>query len=1316
MATILFSAAGAAIGSSIGGTVLGLSMTAVGRFIGASLGRRLDQRVMGQGSQTVETGQIDRYRLTGSGEGIPIAQVYGRMRVGGHVIWSTEFEEHVSVTGGGGGGKGTPRQPTVRQYTYSVSLAIALGEGEITSVGRIWADGAEIALRDLNMRVYPGDMTQLPDPKIEAVEGTGSVPAYRGTAYVVIEDLNLERFGNRVPQFSFEVTRPEMHDTGDIPKALRAVAMIPGTGEYALATKPVYMQYADGGHSLFGVGPDGQAVANVNSPSEEPDFNTSLRQLAEEAPNCGATSLILSWFGDDLRCGECTIRPKVEQHLYEAQTMPWSVAGLTRAGAQRVPLQDGRPVYGGTPADAASLQAISRMKEQGLAVMVYPFILMDQMSSNGRTDPWTGADDQPSLPWRGRITLSVAPGRDGSPDQTADADAQVAAFFGTASADDFTVAPDSVTYSGPDEWSYRRFILHQAALCAAAGGVDSFCIGSEMRSLTQIRGQSGFPAVEALRSLASECKILLGPDVKIGYAADWSEYFGYHPQDGSNDLYFHLDPLWADEAIDFVGIDNYMPLSDWRDGDEHADSAYESIYDPAYLRANIEGGEGYDWYYGSPEGRDAQRRVPITDGAHDEPWVWRYKDIRNWWQNYHHERIGGLRNETPTGWEPRSKPVWFTELGCAAIDKGANQPNKFLDPKSSESALPYYSSGARDDEMQRAYLRALLGYWEDAANNPVSDIYDGPMLDMSRAFVWAWDARPYPWFPGNEALWSDGGNYRRGHWQNGRVSGRSLSSVVREICLRVGLTQIDTSGLHGFVRGYVTDQVSDARRALQPLMLAYGFDAIERDGMLIFVMRGTRLPVDLDLPDLALDDEIESDLSEIRAGEAEMSGRVRVGFVLADGDHQVSSEETVLPDEATHAVAQTEFPLTLTRSEGRQNAERWLAEARIARDTFRFALPPSRLALGAGDVLRLPAKSGPVLARIDRVEMMEHQIIEAVRIEPQTYTPAPHADEAAQLRPFTPAMPVTPLFMDLPLISGDETEHAPHLALNAEPWPGTVAVYDAAQDSDYALNSLFAARSVIGLSETPLLAVRPGMVDRGAALQIRLASGTLASISQDELLAGGNLMAIGDGSPDNWEIFQFRDVQILEDGRWLLSHRLRGQLGSDALIPPVWPAGSYVVLLDGAPAQIALASAYRRINRHYRIGPARRGYDDDTYTHLEHAFEGNGLRPYRPAHLRARDTGGDVSVRWTRRTRTEGDGWDGYEVPLGEEREAYLIRVIQSGGVIREVEVLRPEWIYSALDRGSDGLSGSYEIHVAQISDRFGPGPFASVTLGEALT
>ena len=68
-------------------------------------------------------------------------------------------------------------------------------------------------------------------------------------------------------------------------------------------------------------------------------------------------------------------------------------------------------------------------------------------------------------------------------------------------------------YTGPDEWKYRRFILHNAALCKLVGGVSAFCIGSEMRGLTQIRGANNvFPTVVALKSLAAEVRVLLGAD------------------------------------------------------------------------------------------------------------------------------------------------------------------------------------------------------------------------------------------------------------------------------------------------------------------------------------------------------------------------------------------------------------------------------------------------------------------------------------------------------------------------------------------------------------------------------------------------------------------------------------------------------------------------------------------------------------------------------------------------------------------------------------------------------------------------------------
>lgn len=1301
MATIVLSAVGAAAGASIGGGVFGLSSVVIGRAIGATIGRAIDQRVMGVGSQVVETGKIDRFRLTGASEGTAVAQVYGRMRVGGQVIWASQFKENTTTSGGGG--KGAPSQPTVTEYSYSISLAIALCEGEISRVGRIWADGKEIAPDDVTMRVYTGAQDQMPDPKMEAVEGAGQVPAYRGVAYVVFEDLDLSPFGNRVPQFTFEVMRPDQSSgpKSDMTHLVNAVAMIPGTGEYALATSPVYLE-GDVGETT---------VANVNSGSGKTDFETSVEALKDELPNCGSTSLVVSWFGDDLRCGSCNLLPKVEQSEVDGKDMPWTAGGFTRATAQVVPRDaDQRVVYGGTPSDQSVVQAIAALQDAGQEVMFYPFILMEQLSDNGLTDPWTGGANQPALPWRGRITTSLAPTQSGTTDGSAAADAEVAAFMGTAQVSDFAVSGNTVVYSGPAEASYRRMILHYAHLCAAAGGVEAFCIGSEMRGLTRIRGANGFPAVDALVQLAADVRAILGPDCKISYAADWSEYSGYSL---NGDLYYPLDALWADDNIDFVGIDNYMPLSDWRDEDGHADEAYGSIYNLDYLKANIEGGEGYDWYYAHKEHADAQIRTPIQDGAYGEDWVWRYKDIRGWWENDHHERISGVRVETPTPWEPKSKPIWFTEIGCAAIDKGTNQPNKFVDAKSSESSLPNYSTGRRDDYIQLQYVRALSEYWAQGDVNPVSDIYGANMVDMSRAHVWAWDGRPYPAFPSVTSLWSDGGNYAKGHWLNGRSSARSLSDVVAEICARSGVSDVDVSDLYGIVRGYTVGEISGARSALQPLMLAFGFEAIERDGLLTFRSRDGKSKAEVHKDALAINSDTEGTLELTRSPDAETAGRVRLTFVDADADFGTRAEEAIFPDEQSRLVSHSEFPLALTRTEGRQIVERWLAEARIARDTARFALPPSRYDLGAGDVIELDGEAGKTRYRIDHATLGATRAVGAVRVEEEIYEPSDAVEENVTATPFVAPVPVVSQFLDLPLLTGDETPNAPHVGATARPWPGSAAVYSSSADSGYEMNTLLASWATIGTTQTLLEAADPAMWDRGPVLRVKLVRGTLSSVSEEDVLNGANAAAIGDGSSSNWEVFQFVNATLVAPRTYDLSLRLRGQAGTDGL-EASWPVGSRFVLINSALRQIDIAQSARGLARHYRIGPSQRPYDDPSYSHAVEAFDGIGLRPYAPTHVRAtQSASGDTTVTWVRRTRIDGDSWQSTEVPLGEASERYIVQVLQGGQILREATLNTPSWIYLASQKTADGLSGPYTVQIAQISDSFGAGLFKRIEINE---
>ncbi len=782
MAALALSVAGRAIG----GSLFGPTGAIAGRLIGALAGNAIDQVLFASHRErSLEGPRLADLSVMASTEGAPIPRLYGRARLSGQVIWATNLEEVVSTdtqterSGGSGGkgmGGGSSVTTTTTTYSYFANLAVGLCEGPIGAVLRVWADGKPLDLAGLTVRSYTGDEAQTPDPLIVAKEG--DAPAYRGLSYVVFERLPLADFGNRIPQMSFEVVRP----VGRLEQMARAVTLIPGATEFGY--EPVTVVQV--------MGPGQSAPENRHVTYAASDVIASLDELQAVAPNVERVAIVVAWFGTDLRCGECRVQPGIDNREKATYGGTWSVAGVDRDSAYLVSTVDGRPAFGGTPSDQSVIDLIAELKGRELKITLYPFLMMDIAVDNTLTDPWTGASSQPVYPWRGRVTCHPAPGQAGSPDGTSAAATQVNAFFS----------------GGTDAWNYRNMILHYASLAVAAGGVDAFLIGSELKSLTRVRSASGvYPAVNALVTLAGDVKAVVGSGTVVTYGADWTEY-GAHVV-GSGEVRFPLDALWASSSIGAVGIDYYAPLADWRDDGNQLDLAVtDNPYRLGYLVGHLDSGEGYDWYYADDAARDAQTRTPITDGL-GKPWTFRQKDIWSFWSQLHYERVGGVELGTHTAWVPRGKPIWLTEIGCPAVDKGANQPSVFPDPKSSEAGLPYYSSGKRDDLIQRRYLEAVLGAFDpafgDAALNSTSSVYDGPMVAPDGIHLWTWDARPYPAFPAATDAWSDAPNWETGHWLTGRFGSTPLDGLVTTMLADNGVADIDVSELGEGPDGYVVD-------------------------------------------------------------------------------------------------------------------------------------------------------------------------------------------------------------------------------------------------------------------------------------------------------------------------------------------------------------------------------------------------------------------------------------------------------------------------------------------------------------------------------
>ncbi|QBX37364.1 hypothetical protein E4M02_01805 [Brevundimonas sp. S30B] len=1167
-----------AVLGGLGGALAG----GVGQAVGAALGRVVDNGLVAALAPPQQRGpRLEGLKLQSSAEGAPMACVFGRARVTGQVIWAARFLERRRTTSAGKGG------PRTTENDYSLSFAVALCEGPIDGIGRVWADGQPMDLSGVTMRVHRGGPDQAPDSLIEAVEG--AAPAYRGVAYVVFEDLSLGPFGNRAPQLSFEVFRRPLGSAPGLEDRLEGVCLIPGAGEFCLADEVVLRR--DGLTRVV--------AENMNNAEGRPDLAVSLDQLEAQCPKLKRVSLVVGWFGDDLRAGHCRVRPGVERR--DKLTIPqvWNVAGLDRQAAHLISRSGGSPAYGGTPSDASVRQAIRALKARGWAVTLYPFVFMDVPSDNALPDPYGGAR-QAAYPWRGRIR-----GRDG-----AEAASDVAALFGTAQG-----------------WGLRRMALHYARM-AAEEGAAGLLIGSEMRGLTWTRdADGGYPAVAQLRALAAECRTVVGPGFDLSYAADWSEYFGHQPQDGSGDVIFHLDPLWADANIDYVGIDWYPPMGDWRAGEGglDAEAGAAGPADPAYLAGQVAGGEGHDWFYADAEARAAQDRRPILDGAHGEHWVFRPKDLKGWWSNRHHDRPGGVRQVTPTAWTPRLKPIRLTEFGCAAVDRGANAPNLFQDPKSAENALPPHSTGGRDDRMQRRLLDAVLTHYAEPEANPVSQVYGGPML--AGADAWCWDARPYPAFPGRSDVWADAGGWRTGHWLNGRLTGEA-TAMLEAILRRGGLGEADFVVEPPMVglAGYVIDRPMRTRDALEPLLEVLGVAAAERSGRVALIADQAET-IDLDDGDMTLPED-GSPLRITRRLEAAPSA-ARVRFIDDETDYQVGT--VIVRGEGEGGGVDRDLPIVCGRGTAEAQARKLLRQGGV-RETASLSVGPGAvLTLEPGDVVRAPGLEGRW--RVQSLDMDETPSLGLAPVE----AIEPGWDEG----PSSPAAPLTPLgppwFAVLELPPSESGPRAPLFVAAAEPWGGADLHVGVSADPLRPVASASAPCSVGVLSEA-LAPGRAGRWDEASALCIRL-EGRDPSGAIDALVLGGRNRLAVEVEPGRWEVLAFARAEPMADGAWRLSRLLRGLDGTEVEALAGAAAGSVVVMVDEAVAEAALTRAERDVELLARAVPRGAPPGGVVATATSLRWTGRGLKGWAPARLEVRRGSGGLEASWLAR-RPGHDGWD----------------------------------------------------------------------------
>ncbi len=611
------------------------------------------------------------------------------------------------------------------------------------------------------------------------------------------------------------------------------------------------------------------------------------------------------------------------------------------------------------------------------------------------------------------------------------------------------------------------------------------------------------------------------------------------------------------------------------------------------------------------------------------------------------------------------------------MDKGASQPNVFIDPKSVESAAPHFSSLSRSDNKQRRFLEAHHDWWQGSAA-------PAGMVDEDHIFVWTWDARPTPAFPDDLSVWRDGNNWRTGHWLNGRLGGTTLADAIAAILTEHGFTDFDVSAVSGDLTGYVQGELTSARALLEPLLEAFQVDVTEHGGKLHF---HSRLKASLPPMEIGIIADIEGEplWTEGRGHDSDFAAEA----VLTSYNPRLDYEQASVRSRKTRAESQRtlgyDLPAVLPEETALGAVESLLRTQRIGRRTVSFALSPAEISIMPGDVVKLtmpdvPAPDGSfIVERIEegpvrRIEMRHHAPLSPVNYAVESGRKDGGSNPAGAFSPILH-------FLDLPRFSADEATGFARIAAFSRPWR-RMAVSSSATIEGYRIRTVLERPARTGVLTEALQGSVAGRFDRGGSIELDLYFGGLSSAEELAVLNGENRIAVM-AQNGVWEVIGFSNAQEIAPNRWRLTNLLRGLAGTEDAMRAGAVPGAAVVVLDEAVVPLGLSAQERGLAMNWiveSLGQAGGRSGPITFA--------GGIRaetPLAPAHIRGeRTAAGNIHLSWIRRGRIEADDWSAAEIPLDEPAERYRVELLDGTTIKRAAEITAPVFTYSAGEEIAD--------------------------------
>jgi hypothetical protein len=544
----------------------------------------------------------------------------------------------------------------------------------------------------------------------------------------------------------------------------------------------------------------------------------------------------------------------------------------------------------------------------------------------------------------------------------------------------------------------------------------------------------------------------------------------------------------------------------------------------------------------------------------------------------------------------------------------------------------------------------------------------------------------------------------RGDRSTGATS--TIANIITAVCSEVGVSSGDLNLSEissDTVEGYAIDRRTQGRAAIDPLRKIAQFDLVNEDGKIKAKKFGGASVMTIDYTELIMPDDGSAKRPYIskRTDEIDIPSTIDVAYSDNALNYEVNTQSAFRHTTRSREKVIATLPVAISATTAKRAADVALYQAWASRVQWSFVASRKNWALNAGDAFTFSDEAGTsrrMLCVGREVLGMTQMKVDAIADDASVYSNASSGAVAG----WTPST-ITPLLqkqfelLDIPILR-DTDDNLGYYVVADNTVSAVSAVLLESVDSGITYNTIGS------MSEASLgyVTVAPGdflggnVWDMANTLTVKLYAGTLSSITDEQLLAGGNAAIVGN------ELMQYGTATLIGTLTYTLSRLLRGRRGTEWAIAG-HSAGERFVPVSVTTQRITSSAVNAlRLYKGVRIGAVASETTPHPFTNTQ-----AGKKPFSPVYIRATRNGSlDVAITWLRRSRI-GTAWGAnVDIPLDDTIEKYEVDIMSGSVVKRTITVTSPTATYLVADQVTDfgSAQASVLVNIYQMSTVVGRG------------